>query len=92
MEKDIGLAIIAAADRAIKFQNQNPNVAIEEAISHAMDGGGIPNEARIVAIAAATEVFHFKEKNRRAKDKEVLKAIINKIPEIIQNMQVEEQD
>ncbi|OGJ21236.1 hypothetical protein A3K73_02350 [Candidatus Pacearchaeota archaeon RBG_13_36_9] len=89
MEEDDGLAIVAAADRAIRFQNKNPNATIEEAIGHAMDGGGTPDEASIVAIAAATEVFRFKERHRRAKDKEVLRFIIAKIPEIIKNMEVE---
>ena len=89
MEKDVGLAIVAAADRAIKFQNKNPSATIEQAIGHAMEGGGEPSEARLVAIAAASAVFHFRERHRRAKDKEILRFIIDKIPEIIKNMEVE---
>ncbi|GEM_PF-6160347 len=88
MEKDVGLTIVAAADKAIKFQNKNPKATIEEVIGHAMNTGE-PSETGIVAIAAATEVFRFKEKHRRAKDKEVLKFIVTKIPEIIKNMEVE---
>jgi len=89
MEKDIGLAIVAAADRAIKFQNKNPLATIEEVIEHAMAGGGEPSRAGLVAVAAASAVFHFRERHRRAKDKEVLRFIIDKIPEIAKNMETE---
>ncbi len=88
MEKDVSLAIVSAADKAIKFQNQRPDATIEEAIGHAMDGGGTPSEAGVAAIAAATEVFCFKERHRRAKDKEVLRFIISKIPEIKKSLSV----
>jgi len=88
-QNEISLAIVAAADRAIKFQNQNPQATIDEAIGHAMNSGGEPSEAGVVAIAAATEVFRFKERHRRAKDREVLQFVISKIPEILDNIRVE---
>ena len=90
MEKEIGIAMIAAANKAIEYTNKNFNSSIEEVLSHVMENANYKGELKLGAIVSASAAFHFRERNPRAKDREVFQFILNKIPELVKEITAKE--
>jgi hypothetical protein len=88
MEKEVGIAMIAAASKAIKYKNENSGARIDEVITYVMRNLFCRPEAKIGAVASASAAFNFKEKNPRAKDKEVFQFIVGKMPEMIRELEL----
>ena len=88
MEKDIGVAMIAAATKAIKYKKENPNSMIDEVINHVMRSMSYRDEVKIGAVASASAVYNFKEKNPRANEKEVLRFIVSEMSGMINKLEL----
>lgn len=90
MEKEIEIAMIAAANKAIKYQKENAHADMEKVIRHVMESVPYKNEVKIAAIASVSAVLKYKEKNPYATDREVLRFILEKIPELMEEIKLNE--
>lgn len=82
-DKDVKLAMMIAASKAIEYKKKKPQADTEEILRHVMRAVNARGDAKIGAIAAATRAVKYKEQNPGAKDKEIMQRVMNESSEIV---------
>jgi hypothetical protein len=82
-DKDVKLAMMIAASKAIEYKKKKPYAETEEILRHVMRAVNAHGDAKIGAIAAATRAVKYKEQNPNAKDKEIMQRVMNESSEIV---------
>ena len=84
--KDVKMAMMVAASKAIEYKKKKPHAETEEILRYVMKAIIARGDAKIGAIAAATRAVKYKEQNPDAKDKEIMQRVMNESTEIVDLM------
>jgi hypothetical protein len=84
------IKMMAAASEALQFLRRNTKVTDEEVLQDVADFILTQNvrdySTKFGMIAAATETYNIFRKESNISDKEILKRVMQRIPEILQNI------
>ena len=83
MAKNIKVAMIVAAGKALEYIKKNPNADIEETIKHIMKIIKAEKNMKRAAIAAVNFALKLKEKNPNTSDKKIMQQIMNNMNDIL---------
>jgi len=85
------IKMMAASSEALQFLRRNSKVTDEELMQHIADYIVSQNirdyPTKFGMIAAATETYNLYMKESNTSDKEILRKVMLKIPEILQNIE-----
>jgi hypothetical protein len=79
MIKEIEIAIVNAANRALKMYSKAPNLSTEETIKKIMpflEGDDMNEKAKVAAIAAVNGVLKIKRQHKELLDREIIEKFL----------------